>query len=107
MALPVHFAPVAVSVAVGVTAALRWFLPDPPYDPAAGAGAAGGRHAFVTRTLVLIGIVTLCATCIEGAAADWLALYLHDGRGTDAGLAAAGFAVFALAMAGPASAGRP
>jgi fucose permease len=112
--LGVHFGTDAVVVAVGVTAALPWFLPDPPPTVLAGpAGpdrpdrpdrADGARpdrrtHAYVTRRLVLIGIVTLCATCIEGAAADWLALYLRDDRGTDAGLAAAGYAVFAVAMA--------
>ncbi|MFI5099851.1 MAG: MFS transporter [Actinomycetes bacterium] len=98
--LAVHFTTDAVVVAVGVTVALRWFLADPPPERAsADARRAGRPHAFITRTLVLIGVVTLCATCIEGAAADWFALYLHDGRGTDAGLAAAGYAVFAVAMA--------
>jgi fucose permease len=44
--------------------------------------------------------VTLCATTLEGAAADWLALFLTDERAATASLAAAGYAVFAVAMAG-------
>jgi fucose permease len=35
----------------------------------------------------------------EGAIADWSAVYLREGLGTGAGLAAAGYAVFALLMA--------
>ncbi len=98
--LAVQFTTAATVVAVGVTVALRWFLADPTPDRASGDPRRPGRpHAFITRTLVVIGVVTLCATCIEGAAADWFALYLHDGRGTDPGLAAAGYAVFAVAMA--------
>jgi fucose permease len=45
-------------------------------------------------------VVTLCATTLEGAAADWLALFLTDERDATASLAAAGYGVFAVAMAG-------
>jgi predicted MFS family arabinose efflux permease len=54
----------------------------------------------LTGRLLLVGAVTLCATTLEGAAADWLALYLTDERGATQSLAAAGYAVFAVAMAG-------
>jgi predicted MFS family arabinose efflux permease len=54
----------------------------------------------LTGRLLLVGVVTLCATTLEGAAADWLALYLTDERGATQSLAAAGYAVFAVAMAG-------
>jgi MFS family permease len=98
--VPVHFMVDAALVAVGVGLALPFFLGDARQSRLRAGDARTGRtHGFVTRTLVLIGVVTLCATCIEGAAADWLALYLHDGRGTDQALAAAGYAVFAVAMA--------
>jgi MFS family permease len=63
-----------------------------------GRGPARGR--VLTGRLLLVGVVTLCATTLEGAAADWLALYLTDDRGATASLAAAGYAVFAVAMAG-------
>jgi fucose permease len=49
--------------------------------------------------LLVVGVVTLCATTLEGAAADWLALFLTDERGATASLAAFGYAVFAVAMA--------
>jgi fucose permease len=54
----------------------------------------------LTGRLLLVGVVTLCATTLEGAAADWLALFLTDERGASASLAAFGYAVFAVAMAG-------
>jgi len=54
----------------------------------------------LTGRLLLVGVVTLCATTLEGAAADWLALFLTDEREATASLAAAGYAVFAVAMAG-------
>jgi predicted MFS family arabinose efflux permease len=54
----------------------------------------------LTARLLLVGVVTVCATTLEGAAADWLALFLTDERGASQSLAAAGYAVFAVAMAG-------
>ena len=54
---------------------------------------------MLTGRLLLVGVVTLCATTLEGAAADWLALFLTDERGATASLAAFGYAVFAVAMA--------
>ena len=57
-------------------------------------------HGFRTGTLILLlGLVGLCALLAEGAAADWSAVYLRDDVGTSAGLAAAGFAAFSVAMA--------
>ncbi len=65
-----------------------------PADPRA------GRRRLRTRTLVLLlGLVGLCALLAEGAAADWSAVYLRDDMGTSAGLSAAGFAAFSVAMA--------
>lgn len=120
--LPVsaHFGLVAVGVAATLLTALRRFLDDatrrPAEDPLRAGAAApfdagpGDGHSQPTprhRTqprlagsgLVAIGLVTLCATCIEGAAADWLALYLTDGRGVSQAVAATGYAVFSVAMA--------
>ena len=67
-------------------------------DPGRARGRARGR--VLTGRLLVVGVVTLCATTLEGAAADWLALFLTDERGATASLAAAGYAVFAVAMAG-------
>ena len=63
-------------------------------------GREPARGRVLTGRLLLVGVVTLCATTLEGAAADWLALYLTDERAATASLAAAGYAVFAVAMAG-------
>ncbi|MGW8376050.1 MFS transporter [Streptomyces sp. ODS28] len=51
------------------------------------------------RTLVLIlGSIALCTAYGEGALADWSALHLSGDLGASAGVAAAGYSVFALAM---------
>jgi MFS family permease len=61
-----------------------------------------GNHA-----LLLIGLLTLCATIIEGAADDWLALFLHTGRGLSEASAALGYTTFATAMTVVRFAGTP
>jgi predicted MFS family arabinose efflux permease len=97
-----HFAAVAVACVALVAVGLRSFVED--RDPAAAAAAPrrrgrGERARVLTTRLLLVGAVTVCATTIEGAAADWLALLLTDERGASDSLAAAGYAVFAVAMA--------
>jgi predicted MFS family arabinose efflux permease len=74
--------------------------PSPGEAKAAVHSPRPGRARVLTGRLLLVGLVTLCATTLEGAAADWLALFLTDERGATASLAAAGYAVFAVAMAG-------
>jgi predicted MFS family arabinose efflux permease len=108
--LAVHFGAVAVLCTVLVMVALRSFIedrsPQPErvgaafHSPREGPKQVRDRPRVLTRRLLLVGVVTLCATTLEGAAADWLALYLTDERGATASLAAAGYAVFAVAMAG-------
>ena len=61
--------------------------------------AAPARRAGVWRTVVLLGVITLCSTYGEGAVSDWGALHLRDDLGAAQGLAAAGYASFALAEA--------
>jgi predicted MFS family arabinose efflux permease len=122
MPLILHFSIVAVLCTALATVALRSFIEDrtqapqpaPAVAPAPGSAAAperersrgmgrgrrSARGRVLTGRLLLVGVVTLCATTLEGAAADWLALYLTDDRGATASLAAAGYAVFAVAMAG-------
>jgi MFS family permease len=53
----------------------------------------------VWRTVVLLGVIALCASYGEGAISDWGALHLREDLGAAAGLAAAGYAAFALAEA--------
>jgi MFS family permease len=51
------------------------------------------------RTVLLLGVIALCASYGEGAISDWGALHLREDLGAAAGLAAAGYASFALAEA--------
>jgi MFS family permease len=50
--------------------------------------------------LIGLGLLALCALVAEGAMSDWSALYLVRVLGTGPGLAAFGFSVFSLCMAG-------
>ena len=66
----------------------------------------GGSHPTVSaapsgvwRTVLLLGVIALCSTYGEGAVSDWGALHLREDLGAAAGLAASGYAAFALAEA--------
>ncbi len=84
---------VAVAVVVGAVFALgiRAFVPDT---------AASDAPAFARPTwaLAALGVVALCALLAEGAMGDWAAVYAARELGAAAGPAAAGLAVFQLAM---------
>jgi MFS family permease len=77
-------------------------------DTAEVGGQAGGQPAplaresgtarQVTTVLYIFSIIVLCSSYGEGAMADWGALHLRTDLGTSAGLAAAGFASFSIAM---------
>jgi predicted MFS family arabinose efflux permease len=99
--LVLHFAAVAVVCIVLVMVSLRSFIEDRAalQPPAPAPEEAHSRRRVLTGRLLLVGVVTICATTLEGAAADWLALFLTDERGATASLAAFGYAVFAVAMA--------
>ena len=70
-------------------------------SPAPEAGPASTwRNAWRTgRVVGLFGVIALCAAYGEGAVGDWGALHLRQDLGASAGLAAAGYAAFALAEA--------
>ncbi len=106
LSVTAHLLVVALVTAVLLVVALRLFIDE--RDETAEPDKAGPAHGpLFTRRLVLVGVVTLCATTIEGAAADWLALYLTDGRGVAASGAALGYTVFAVAMAASRFLGTP
>ncbi|MFF9133328.1 MFS transporter [Streptomyces sp. NPDC014806] len=68
----------------------------PGREPVTAEGAAAGRR---TRGLVVVfGLIALCTAYGEGAMADWGALHLEQDLDTSAGVAAAGYSCFALAM---------
>jgi MFS family permease len=98
-----HFLVAAVLSAVVCGAGLVLHL-----DDRVGAGAASGRRRGVlTRRLLLIGLIVLLATAIEGAAEDWLAIYLADARHVSEASAALGFTVYACAMTAGGFLGTP
>jgi MFS family permease len=66
----------------------------------------GSPHATVTRVasrpwlvIVIFGLIALCSSFGEGSIADWGALHLRQDLGTSVGLAATGYAAFAVAEA--------
>ncbi|MFJ9471693.1 MFS transporter [Streptomyces caniferus] len=62
-------------------------------------GKSGPRQGRAGRRLVLVfGLIALCTAYGEGAMADWGALHLSQDLAAGPGTAAAGYAVFALAM---------
>src|SRR5690348_15831620 len=78
---------------------LRDAAPGAATDPAS-RRAPGWRGALRAGRMVgLFGLIALCAAYDEGAIGDWGALHLRQDLGADAGLAAAGYAAFALAEA--------
>ncbi|MFF3326859.1 MFS transporter [Streptomyces sp. NPDC002889] len=86
---------------LAVTAAAGPVLLRHPAPAAAGRAnrTAPRRMAGRTRRLVLLfGLIALCTAYGEGAMADWSALHLEQDLHAHAGVAAAGYSLFALAM---------
>jgi MFS family permease len=111
-----HLSPMrhlALAALIGVLVSIsagRVLLSDPMSEPA-GAALPGLRsdegetkegdakkRPQVSETIML-GLIALCAAYCEGAIGDWGALHLKQDLGASAGLAAAAYAVFALAEA--------
>nr|WP_255308375.1 MFS transporter [Streptomyces marincola] len=67
-------------------------------DTGRGDGVGGLLGGPVRRLVLLLGFIALCTTYGEGALADWSTLHLRESLEAGPGLAAAGYAVFALAM---------
>jgi MFS family permease len=90
---PAHLAGVALAAACVALAAGRAMLP-------AGEDATPGTRARapLTPALAALGVLAFCVLLIEGAMADWSAVYLRAVVGTGAGTAATGYAAFSLAM---------
>jgi MFS family permease len=67
---------------------------------AGNSGGAGPAFALPPRTLLPMGAIAFAVLFCEGAVADWSAVYLRDTLQSAPGVAAAGYAAFALLMAG-------
>jgi MFS family permease len=107
-----HLALIALAgllvTAVAGTALLPGASPQPApsappaasYPLAVGIHVRGWRGALRTgRVVGVFGLIALCAAYGEGAIGDWGALHLRQDLGASTGLAAAGYAAFALAEA--------
>jgi MFS family permease len=92
-----HFALVGAVLAVGSLVAMRGLLAAPLPDAGEPVGETG--NVPWTPALVLLGVISFCSFVGEGAASDWSAVYLAQELSASPGLAAAGFAAFATAMA--------
>jgi MFS family permease len=76
-------------------------------DSSTGHGGRASRGGRVSRgglgrgwrVVLLFGLIALCSAYGEGAIGDWGALHLRQDLGAGPGLAAAGYAAFALAEA--------
>ena len=66
---------------------------------AIGGSVGQGRLGRGWRVVLLFGLIALCSAYGEGAIGDWGALHLRQDLGAGPGLAAAGYAAFALAEA--------
>jgi MFS family permease len=95
LALGPHMLAVSGLALVGLALATQWLVPD----AGSGTGESGPSFALPPRALLLLGAVAFGVLFCEGAIADWGAVYLREGLGSPAGLAATGYAVFALLMA--------
>ncbi len=90
--LTAHLVGVSVLVAAAFGPAIAAFVPDAPE------ARTGPAFARPTRPLAALGVVALCALLAEGAMNDWSAVFLDDVHAADARTAAAGLAVFSIAM---------
>jgi fucose permease len=87
----IHFAAMALVLALATLVAAPWLLPGTPHP-------ADRTLALPPRSLWPLGLIAFCCLLAEGAAADWSAVYLHGPLGAGAGTAALGFTGFSVAM---------
>lgn len=90
----VHLALMAAAAAAVGLAWSRRFLPG------AVDATASDQPVLVRppRALLPLGVLAFAGLLVEGAAADWSAVYLRDELGTSAGSAALGFTAFSVTM---------
>lgn len=94
-AVPVglHLSSVAVVAAIVILLAARSLVVD-----GATQTSAAPALALPSRALLPLGMIAFGVLLCEGAVGDWSAVYLRDGLSSAPGLAAAGYATFALVM---------
>jgi len=94
VAPPAHMGVVALALVALVVIAIPYLLPAAP------AREGGGSPLTLPRgPLLALGVLAFFCLVVEGAMADWSAVYLRERLGTGAAFAAAGYAAFSVAMA--------
>jgi sugar phosphate permease len=87
---------IAAIVAVVASAPFLSTLPDTRSGAPRLAPMGAGR-LWLTGSVVAVAAVAFCSFIVEGGTADWSSLYLREFSHANPGIAAGGFAVFALA----------
>jgi MFS family permease len=100
VSVAVHLAAVAALGLLAAAAATGRLVDD---------GDPERRPAFArpSRRVLLLGTLAFCAFALDGAATNWSAVHLRTEQGASAGVAAAAFTAFALAMAAGRLVGDP
>jgi MFS family permease len=86
----------AALIAVAGSAFFLRDLPDTRSGAPRIAPPGAGRYSL-TWFVIAVATISFCAILVEGGGADWSALYLREFSHADPGIAAGGFAAFALA----------
>jgi predicted MFS family arabinose efflux permease len=104
VSLLAHLAAVALITAVLCVVSLRSFRGDKAARP----DAVRSQPRWPVRRLAAIGLLIFCGAVVEGAAGDWLAVYLNEERRLSHTSAALGYTLYVSAMAaGRLAAERP
>jgi MFS family permease len=88
-----HLALVGALLLVGVLVTRRYLPPSTAHGD-----VAGPKFALPSAAMLGLGCLIFCAFLIEGALADWSAVYFQDSLRTTPAIAAVGYGAFAFAM---------
>ncbi|MGH3804555.1 MAG: MFS transporter, partial [Pseudonocardiaceae bacterium] len=89
---------IALLAPLSMTIATRSFLPVADPEPGSESAGSGGLEAWREPRTLLIGLLTLAFSFVEGTANDWIAVAFVDGHHTSEVLGAVSFGTFVVAM---------
>ena len=90
----IHFLTAALLSAVAIRIFAKDLLPTETEPP----GEGGPPIRLPARALWMLGVIVLSSSIGEGTSSDWSAVYLTGTLGTNASVAALGYAAFSLTM---------
>ncbi len=96
--LPVQLIGIIVLLPIGVTLAVRRFLPVAEATPGEARSGSGVLTAWREPRTLVVGLMVLAFAFTEGSANDWIAIAMVDGHGTSETLGAIAFGFFVAAM---------